>query len=77
MKARLKIRAFIIGTLLAFCAAPSFAAETTIPRAALEYRAQLIREARAVWANKFDLSSLVPPVVSLVTAQCMRRGRET
>ena len=56
MKARLKIRAFIIGTLLAFCAAPSFAAETTIPRAALEYRAQLIREARAVWGMDAPVS---------------------
>lgn len=49
MKARLKIRAFIVCSLLAFCAISAHAAETAIPRAALQYRGQLIREARAVW----------------------------
>lgn len=43
-----KIRAFIVCSLLAFCAVPAYAAEM-IPRAALQYRGQLIREARAVW----------------------------
>lgn len=32
-----------------YCAVPSHAAETVIPRSALQYRAQLTREARAVW----------------------------
>ena len=56
MKARLKIRAFIVCSLLAFCAVPSFAAETAIPRAALQYRGQLIREARAVWGMDAPVS---------------------
>lgn len=51
MKAHLKIRAFILCALLAAVpgSIPAHAAETTIPRAALQYRNQLIREARAVW----------------------------
>lgn len=44
-----KIRAFIVCGLLMYCAVPSHAAETVIPRSALQYRAQLTREARAVW----------------------------
>ena len=44
-----KIRAFIVCGLLTCCAVPSHAAETVIPRAALQYRAPLTREARAVW----------------------------
>ena len=34
---------------MSLAAGSAHAAETTIPRAALQYRAQLTREARAVW----------------------------
>jgi soluble lytic murein transglycosylase-like protein len=51
-----KIRAFLVCSLLAFCAVPSLAAETQIPRAALQYRAQLTREARAVWGMDAPVS---------------------
>lgn len=43
------LRAVIVCGLLACCAIPARATETAIPRAAIQYRAQLVREARAVW----------------------------
>ena len=51
----IKIRAFIVCVTLVFCAVPAHA-ETTIPRAAQQYRAQLIREARAVWGLSAPVS---------------------
>lgn len=58
MKARLKIRLFIACALLAVAlgSVPAYAAETTIPRPALQYRTRLTREARAVWGMDAPVS---------------------
>lgn len=44
-----KIRAFIGGLILALVSVSAHAAEVTIPRAAAQYRAELVRSARVVW----------------------------
>ena len=44
-----KIRAFIGGLILAFVSVSAHAAEVTVPRAAAQYRAELVRSARVVW----------------------------
>ena len=51
-----KIRAFIVCSLLAFCAVPSHAADVTIPRAAQQYRATLVRAAHATWGMNAPVS---------------------
>ena len=48
--------AFAMCVVMGFCAAPVHAAETAIPRAALQYRNQLVREARAVWGLNAPVS---------------------
>lgn len=44
-----KIRAFIGGLILALVSVSAHAAEVAIPRAAAQYRAELVRSARVVW----------------------------
>lgn len=44
-----KIRAFIGGLILALVSVSAHAAEEAIPRAAAQYRAELVRSARVVW----------------------------
>lgn len=51
-----KIWAVVLCCLLGLAGAPAHAAETKIPRAALQYRGQLIREARAVWGMNAPVS---------------------
>ena len=51
-----KIWAAILCCLLGLAGAPAHAAETKIPRAALQYRGQLIREARAAWGMNAPVS---------------------
>lgn len=51
-----KIWAAILCCLLGLAGTPAHAAETTIPRAALQYRGQLIREARAAWGMNAPVS---------------------
>lgn len=58
----IKIRAFILCSLLVLCAVPVYAAETTIPRAAQQYRAQLTREARAVWGMDAPVSTFAAQI---------------
>lgn len=51
-----RLLAFVMCVVMCFCAAPAHATETTIPRAALQYRNQLVREARAVWGMEAPIS---------------------
>ena len=51
-----KIWAVVLCCLLGLAGTPAHAAETTIPRAALQYRGQLIREARAAWGMNAPVS---------------------
>ena len=57
-----KILAFIICSLLGFCAVPAHSAEVSIPRAAQQYRATLTRAAHATWGMDAPVSVLAAQI---------------